>query len=85
MIRGFDIRLSSLVQAKLYHSPSSRESLEKIYASPSEGEWYSESPPRKSLSPATVKKMNAEMEGVTSPECSDWDPTGKIPDEIAAW
>jgi hypothetical protein len=29
--------------------------------------------------------MNAEMEGVTSPECSDWDPTGKTPDEIAAW
>ena len=81
----FNIRLSSLVQAELYHSPSSRESPEKIYASPSEGEWYSESPPRKSLSPATVKKMNEEMEAVTSPEYDHWDPTGKTPDEIAAW
>ena len=80
-----NIRLSSIGQDEVYHSPSSRESPEKIYATPSEEEWYSESPPRKSLSPATVKKMNAEMEGVTSPECSDWDPTGKTPDEIAAW
>ena len=86
----FNIRLSSLVQAEQYHSPSSRESPEKIYASPSEGEWYSESPPRKSLSPATVKKINEEIEAVSSPEYdhSGWDPTGKTPDEnheIAAW
>ena len=81
----FNIRLSSLVQAELYHSPSSRESPEKIYASPSEGEWYSESPPRKSLSPATVKKINEEIEAVSSPEYDHWDPTGKTPDEIAAW
>jgi hypothetical protein len=80
--------LSSLVQAEIYHSPSSRESQEKIDAPPSE-EWYSESPPRKSLSPATVKKINEEMEALSShssdPECNDWDPTGKTPDEIAAW
>ncbi len=74
-----------VLQDDLYHSPSSKESLEKIYATPSEGEWYSDSPPRKSLSPATVKKMNEEMEAVTSPECNDWDPTEKTPDEIAAW
>jgi hypothetical protein len=84
LILFFDIRLSSLVQAELYHSSSSRESPEKIYASPSE-EWYSESPLRKSLSPATVKKMNKEMEAVSSSEYDHWDPTGKTPDEIAAW
>ncbi len=78
------IRLSSLVQDEVYHSPSSRESPEKIYATPSGEEWYSEFP-HKSLSPATVKKMNEEMEGVTCPECNDWDPTGKTPDEISAW
>jgi hypothetical protein len=77
--------LSSLVQDELYHSPSSRKVLEKIYATPSEEEWYSESPPRKSLSPATVKTMNEEMEAVSSPEYNQWDPTGKTPFEIAAW
>ncbi len=51
----------------------------------SEGEWYSESPPRKSLSPATVKKINEEIEAVSSPAYEHWDPTGKTPDEIAAW
>ena len=66
-----NIGLSSIGQDEVYHSPSSRESPEKIYATPSEEEWYSESPPRKSLSPATVKKINAEMEGATSPERSD--------------
>jgi hypothetical protein len=80
--------LPSLVQAEIYQSPSSRESPEKIYASPSE-EWYSESPLRKSLSPATVKKINEEIEALSShssdPECNVWDPTGKTPDEIAAW
>jgi hypothetical protein len=49
----------------------------------------SESPPHKSLSPATVKKINEEIEALSShssdPECNDWDPTGKTPDEIAAW
>ena len=88
MILFFHIRLSSLVQEEIYHSPSSRESPEKIYASPS-GEWYSESPPRKSLSPATVKKINEEIEALSShssdPECNDWDHTGKTPDEIAEW
>ncbi len=85
MFLFFHILLSSLVQDELYHSPSSRESPEKIYATPSEEEWYSESPPRKSLSPATVKKINEEIEAVTSPKCNEWDPSGKTPDEIAAW
>jgi hypothetical protein len=45
-----------------------------------------ESPPCKSLSPATVKKINEEIETLSSdPECNVWDPTEKIPDEIAAW
>ncbi len=78
------IRLSSIAHDEVYHSPS-RESPEKIYATPSEEEWYSESPPRKSLLPATVRKMNEEMEAATSPECNDWDPTGKTPDEMTAW
>ncbi len=76
------IRLSFIAQDKVYHSPSLRESPEKIYATPSEEEWYSESPPRKLLSPATVKKMNEEMKAVTSPECNDWDPTGKTQDVV---
>ncbi len=41
------------------------------------------------LSPATVKKINEGIEALSShssdPECHDWDPTGKIPDEISAW
>ena len=81
--------MSSIEQDEVYHSPSSRESPEKIYATPSEEEWYSESPPRKSLSPAAVKKFNEEIEALSShssdPECNDWNPIGKIPDEIAAW
>ncbi len=85
MFLFFDIRLSSLVQDEIYHSPSSRESPENIYASPCEEEWYSESPPRKSLSPATVKKLNAEIEAVSYPEFNHWDSTGKTPDEIVAW
>ncbi len=88
MILFFDIHLSSLVQADINHAPTSGESPEKIYASPSE-EWYSESPPRKSLSSATVKKINGGIEALSShssdPECNDWDPTGKTPKEIMAW
>ncbi len=44
-----------------------------------------ENGPRKSLSPATVKKFNEEIEAVSSPEYDHWNPTGKTPDEIAAW
>jgi hypothetical protein len=46
-------------------------------------------PPRKSLSPATAKKLNEEMGALSShssdPEVNDWDPIGKTPKEIAAW
>ena len=50
-----------------YHSPTSGDSPEKNYAIPSEeeylsGEWHSESPPRKSLSPATKKRHHDELE-----------------------
>ena len=44
-----------------YHSPTSRESPEKIDAPPSE-EWHSESPQRKSLSPGTKKCHHDELE-----------------------
>ena len=47
-----------------YHSPTSRDSQEKIYAPPSEEEylseeWCSESPPRKSLLPK--KRLHDEL------------------------
>ena len=54
-------------------------------------EWYSESPPRKSLSPATKKRYHEELEAAIaalSSHSSDsklWDPIGKTPEEIAAW
>jgi hypothetical protein len=70
-----------------YHSPSSRDSPEKVYAT----DVYSESPPRKSSSPATKKRIKHELEAdidVLSSHSSDpdiWDPTGKTPKEIAAW
>ena len=73
-----------------YHSPTSRESPEKIYAAPSE-EWYSGSPPRKSLSPATKKRYHEEREAdiaALSSRYGDpevWDPIGKTPEEILAW
>ena len=73
-----------------YHSPTSRDSPEKIHASPSE-EWHSESLPRKSLSPATKKRFHEELEDdidALSSHSSDsevWDPNGKTQEEIAAW
>ncbi len=74
-------------EAEIYHSPTSTESPEKIYASPS-GEWYSEYPLRKSLLPASAKKFKDNIEALSShssdPKFYDWDPIGK-PDEIAAW
>ncbi len=78
--------MSLHVQEGIYHLTSSRESPEKICASPSE-EWYSESPPRKTPSPAAAKKLKVDFEALNShsydPECNDWDPIGKTPDEIA--
>ena len=73
-----------------YHSPSSRDSPEKVYAT----DVYSESPPRKSLSPATKKRFKDDLEAAIdalSSHSSDpsepevWDPNSKTPEEIAAW
>ena len=51
-----------------YHFPSSGDSPEKIYATPSDDdrEWYSESPPRKSLSPASKKAFEEELDALSS-------------------
>ena len=80
-----------------YHSPTSGDSPEKIYATPSEeeylsGDWHSESAPRKSLSPASKKRDHDEFEAeldALSTHSSDpeeptvFDPIGKTPEEIA--
>ena len=68
-----------------YHSLTSGESPEKIYATPSEDdcEWYSESPQRKSLSPTWNKAFEKEMDALSShssdPEGPEdpGDPNGK--------
>ena len=71
-----------------YHSLTSWESPEIQYDSE---EWYSESPLRKSLSPATKKRHHEQFEAdiaASSSHCSDpevWAPVGKTPEEIAAW
>ena len=79
------------------HSLTSRDSPEKIYASPSEGEylsgeWHSESPPRKLLSPARKQRdhdeFEAEIDALSShssdPEAPKiFNPIGKTPEEIA--
>ena len=75
-----------------YHSLNSGDSPEKICATPSEGdhEWYSESPPRKSLSPAWEKAFEEELDVLSShssdPEGPEdpGDPNGKTFEEIAA-
>ena len=80
-----------------YHFPTSGDSPAKIYATPSEeeylsGEWHSESPPRKSLSPAANKRHHDELEAdidALSTHSSDpeepevFDPISKTPEEIA--
>ena len=79
-----------------FPSPTSGDSPEKIYATPDEDDrdWHSESPPRKSLSPASKKrehsKFEAELDALSShssdPEAPEiFDPIGKTPEEIAAW
>ena len=52
---------------------------------------YSESPPRKSVSPTSMKRcknvLEADIDALKS-HSSDtwvWDPIGKTPEEIAAW
>jgi hypothetical protein len=56
---------------------------------PSE-EWYSESSPRKQLSHATKKHMEAEIDALSSHSSDldvweDSDPNGKTPEDIVAW
>ncbi len=52
---------------------------------------YSESPPRKSLSPTTKQRFKDELEAdidALKSHSSDpevWDANGKTPEEIAAW
>ena len=55
-----------------YHSPTLGDRPEKIYATPDEDdrEWHSESPPLKSLSPASKKAFEAELDALSS-QCSD--------------
>ena len=56
-----------------YHSPTSGDSPEKIYATPSEEDcdWHSESPSRKSLSPASKKREHDEFEAEIDALSSD--------------
>ena len=79
-----------------YHSPSSGDSPEKIYATPSDDddddrEWYSESPPRTSLTAADIREFEAELDALSShssdPEGPEGpgDTRGKSIEEITAW
>ena len=73
-----------------YHTPSSRDSPEKVYAT----DVYSESPPRESPSPASMKRfkdqLEADIEALSShssdPEEPEiFDPEGKTTEEVVAW
>ena len=76
-----------------YHSPTSMESPEKIYASPSEdeGEYEDESPPRRVLTAAEIREFEAELDALSShssdPEGPEdpGDTEGKSIEEIRAW
>ena len=79
-----------------YHSPSSGDSPEKIYATPSDDddedrEWYSESPPRRSLTAAEIREFEEELDALSShssdPEGPEdpGDTRGKSIEEITAW
>ena len=73
-----------------YHTPSSRDSPEKVYAT----DVHSESPPRKSPSPESMKRFKAELEAEIEalrshssyPEEPEiFDPEGKTTKEVVAW
>ena len=77
-----------------YHSPSSGDSPEKIYATPSDDddddrEWYSESPPRRDPTAAEIREMEEEefSSHSSDPEGPEdpGDPRGKSIEEITAW
>ena len=76
-----------------YHTQSSRDSPETVYAS-NATDVYSESPPRESPSPASMKRFKDQLEAdidALSSHSSDpdgpeiFDPEGKIPETISAW
>ena len=82
--------LQAEAQRAEYHTPSSRDSPEKVYAT----DEYSESPPRKSPSPESMKRFKAELEAeieALSSHSSDpeepeiFDPEGKTTKEVVAW
>ena len=77
-----------------YHSPSSGDSPEKIYATPSDDddddrEWYSESPPRRVPTAAEIREMEEEefSSHSSDPEGPEdpGDTRGKSIEEITAW
>ena len=80
------------------HSPTSMESQEKIYASPSEdspsedeGEYEDEPPPRRVLTAAEIREFKEELDALSShssdPEGPEdpGDTQGKSIEEITAW
>ena len=77
-----------------YHTPSSGDSPEKIYATPSDDddddrEWYSESPPRRVPPAAEIREMEEEefSSHSSDPEGPEdpGDTRGKSIEEITAW
>ena len=76
-----------------YHSPSSEDSPEKIYATPSkdEGEYEDDPPPRRALTAAEIREFEAELDALSShssdPEGPEdpGDTRGKGIEEITAW
>ena len=79
-----------------YHSPTSMESPEKIYASPSEdspsedeGEYEDEPPPRRQPTAEEIREMEEEefSSHSSDPEGPEdpGDPRGKSIEEITAW
>ena len=86
--------MTTYVQAEArragYHTLSSRDSPEKVYAN----DVYSKSPPRESPSPASMKRfkdqLEADIEALSShssdPEEPEiFDPEIMTPEDIAAW
>ena len=78
-----------------YHSPSSRDSPEKIYATPSDDDDDEDGeespPPRRALTAAEIREFEEELDALSShssdPEGPEdpGDPRGKSIEEITAW
>ncbi len=81
------VHVQAVARCAGYHSPSSRDSPEKVYAT----DLYSESPQHKSLSHTTKQRFKDELEAdidALSSHGSDpevWDVNGKNPEEIEEW